>query len=1350
MTVTAGADEKNPTHHVSLSDGINTVGLMLADYQGKDEPKRITRSNYPRMSTQINTGGSKYDNAVPPYKPLVQDNASGGRALDIFEDDTTRFGDNYRTNTLFPKQVILGSAEYYSTDQVFRRQLKFWWGGANVGLTWVGLYGATRYLSAVTGVNTGDFAIANLEVVLRKVGSPGTLTAGIWSDDGIFTVPNLPVATATLTSAAVPDTASFNWLFSIPYTLGNLTTYHIVLQGNAGDNAANHWELMGSTQYPAGGLASADAANWVNGTLMFYRITHTLSSVIAEGREFFYKGGYYFVSKSGIVYLNGDRGAADSNAGQLTKLIDATKAATWATIDFTGAVALIVKGPGSEEVQPWRNIVSNNGTSLTVDNSWLITHTTETEYVILGSDIWTQMIDLGVTGLKSVAASDEQVFCAFGRGKYLQRYYEYNNAGTWTIASAADNLMGIDCLAVTRHPTDGQVLWAGRNDHSKGAVVYKVLIPPVTYGNTYKKRGVLVPKGIIWDDRYLSGVTQTFSENWLKIAIDTTPASGSIVASMRITPLDLNGCSKINFLAQTSIALLAGDLKLVLSDKPLVKSKMPDMVFVGARRLPPDSVYYYDNSAADAAHKYRPLPQAAFDMPGQYQGRNAHATLDTSDALFIGSTTRFDKIHFRIPTVNNNAATMAVNYWDGVAWVAIGGPTDGTAAAGATLGQDGTISFSAPNEWQMGCSVDDVAGALSTSLFWIKLTNSAALDVVSFKAEVEYTAGGTDYTWESHRYVTWSTAKDGDTDSHQRYYCPRTSHYIYVGLDEVFNKITVDLGAEVNTTINATLSAQYFDGAAWTSLTITDGTASAGKTLAQDGDVVFTTPVDWEKVSINAKEYYWVRLKVSADFESAGALELVDFREITVKQDNALYLSLPAFAVASRDTWVELDLTHTTSLLRHPDLSSVEYIGLQYNKAATACNFYLLTDMLYGVQSMFNDDDIIQTGNGSVKVLNLQPYGEERQNCWVFKEDGFGEIQSENDDVYVPVPLDELKAFRSVDNARGTCTNDVYLYATWDGLRTERFYNRTLEDIGPDNDEGLPTNRQGTILQLISMPGSILAGIDAGSTGYSCVLQRKGSGWHELYRFPYGQRFRRMGLQVIPGTAPSRLWMACGDGDMKYILLPKVNKNPYKDTGYRYVNEGSIITPWISAGFLDISKLFSYLSAYTENLSSGHQEIQVDYQLETGSFDSGWTAISEFVTSPWQQLAIGSFTVKGRRFRLRFRLQTDDMTETPVLKSWVLDSMLRFPVKYSYTFTGRLADEDKDARNVADKTKRAETDLAILDAWSTALTVLTFRNPYSTYDNKNVVLEPMGMRPLGLSTKDALESHTIELTVLGI
>jgi hypothetical protein len=120
-----------------------------------------------------------------------------------------------------------------------------------------------------------------------------------------------------------------------------------------------------------------------------------------------------------------------------------------------------------------------------------------------------------------------------------------------------------------------------------------------------------------------------------------------------------------------------------------------------------------------------------------------------------------------------------------------------------------------------------------------------------------------------------------------------TAGYIYIGKRELdyFNYLKLDLGPVFNANA-ATLTAEYSAGISdagsttWTALTITDGTAVAGKPFAQDGSITFTKPAGWGEGKVDGSTMYWLRLKTSAN------LSAVTFNEIYTCQQQVWRMGL--------------------------------------------------------------------------------------------------------------------------------------------------------------------------------------------------------------------------------------------------------------------------------------------------------------------------------------------------------------------------------------------------------------------------------------------------------------------------
>ena len=94
---------------------------------------------------------------------------------------------------------------------------------------------------------------------------------------------------------------------------------------------------------------------------------------------------------------------------------------------------------------------------------------------------------------------------------------------------------------------------------------------------------------------------------------------------------------------------------------------------------------------------------------------------------------------------------------------------------------------------------------------------------------------------------------------------------IYLGCDVPFRGVYVDV---TNTNGNAAaLDGSYWNGSAWTDLTVTDGTSATSKTFAQDAPVTWTVPTDWATYSVNGSvNLFWVFLWTDADLDSSVSL----------------------------------------------------------------------------------------------------------------------------------------------------------------------------------------------------------------------------------------------------------------------------------------------------------------------------------------------------------------------------------------------------------------------------------------------------------------------------------------------
>lgn len=440
MPVRVSPTETNPTHHISLRgrDG-KTIGLIMCDEKGNPTWSGFRRMAVERTSLKTTSGNNTYADLEYPYSPIVQDDWSGGRGNLDFERDSSRFYDSLRLRTGLANKAFLGPQEQLSTGNRDHN--------SNVpgNVVWHKLLDTQAYLSKRFEASA-TYTATKVWLLARRRGTPADLTIAIHDDDAgsIGTL----VTSITVASTRLEDILS-EWLnetISAALTASNY--YWIKVYSASTDTETDHWQVAvsdtsGTTKF------SEDGSTWTSASYdLYYRLTDAASdkSVIF----FDYLEQHYMVVSGATgapsLYIAGDRGAADSNTGQLTKLIDATKA--WDTDEHVGKVVLIIGGPGKTEAQRWRTVVSNTATALTLDEAWTVEHTTSTEYVLFG-DEWTEITGHGLTAPVTdvLVTTKNMVLFAQGDTVAIRRMREYNNSGTWTRQFADDGTNKAQFLA---------------------------------------------------------------------------------------------------------------------------------------------------------------------------------------------------------------------------------------------------------------------------------------------------------------------------------------------------------------------------------------------------------------------------------------------------------------------------------------------------------------------------------------------------------------------------------------------------------------------------------------------------------------------------------------------------------------------------------------------------------------------------------------------------------------------------------------------------------------------------------------------------------------------------------------
>uniref|UniRef100_A0A6M3J6K8 Uncharacterized protein n=1 Tax=viral metagenome TaxID=1070528 RepID=A0A6M3J6K8_9ZZZZ len=185
-------------------------------------------------------------------------------------------------------------------------------------------------------------------------------------------------------------------------------------------------------------------------------------------------------------------------------------------------------------------------------------------------------------------------------------------------------------------------------------------------------------------------------------------------------------------------------------------------------------------------------------------------------------------------------------------------------------------------------------------------------------------------------------------------------------------------------------------------------------------------------------------------------------------------------------------------------------------------------------------------------------------------------------------------------------------------------------------------------------------------------------------------------IQVAQRTSASpKLWFAYGT-NMANAILAKAPNLPLGDSAYRFCAQGYLITSYFDAGYDTWQKLFYQLWTVAENLSASHITITVTYQKDT---DSSWSALATVTSNGVQSVDLSALA--GKKFRLKFQLDSDDSTITPILREFIYRGILQPEITRTLDFTIVL--EQSTSRKVS-------SDLSFLEDGRTATSPITLKD----------------------------------------
>jgi len=361
------------------------------------------------------------------------------------------------------------------------------------------------------------------------------------------------------------------------------------------------------------------------------------------------------------------------------------------------------------------------------------------------------------------------------------------------------------------------------------------------------------------------------------------------------------------------------------------------------------------------------------------------------------------------------------------------------------------------------------------------------------------------------------------------------------------------------------------------------------------------------------------------------------------------------------------------------------------------------------------------------------------------------------------------------DNGKGTVRwrDSVYIPS---GNGIYKYINgnnaAVITIVGPDRDDGLPSDKRGAIRNMAGTHNELLVGIDASAapatiastsipyqwishqgstvippdTGYSSILGYNDMGWEVKWQSATsGKGFDS--IHVSDAYSKYRVWW--GHNDIVHFMdLPKDIINPSEVSEFSYALQGVHETPWFNAGQSEVDKLALNLRIEAQDLTST-EKVKVEYATD---YSESYTTAVGTLDSTEMGAASGTYTYTfasgvGTAFRsIKFKLTLNRSTatstglekfETPDVVSLTLEYRKKIAAKWGHTVDVDLTNEYKG--NVP-KDLRANLISAIE---STTLVEFTFRD--DSGGTRNYYVDVVAAQGMEFTGHDERGSTTIQV-----
>mgnify|MGYP003114299343 FL=1 len=352
------------------------------------------------------------------------------------------------------------------------------------------------------------------------------------------------------------------------------------------------------------------------------------------------------------------------------------------------------------------------------------------------------------------------------------------------------------------------------------------------------------------------------------------------------------------------------------------------------------------------------------------------------------------------------------------------------------------------------------------------------------------------------------------------------------------------------------------------------------------------------------------------------------------------------------------------------------------------------------------------------------------------------------------------------ENGKGSVRwrDSVYIPA---GLGIYKYINGSnsavVSVVGPDRDDGLPSDNRGSINKLMGTHNELIALVDGtltpsnvdmfasgnessvidDSTGFSAIL-----GWNEIgWEVKWTASGSDQGKKITAGfvtdvggnlstTNAYRMYWGF-DGELYYQQLQSDVINPNQVVNYDYEDsvDGIHYTPHFSADQVEVDKLALELKVETDDCDT-NQTIAVAYALDYGTTYTSLGTISSNGTTTY---TFGSGVGTAfRAIQFKLTLATNTVNKSPDLINLTLIYRKKLETKFGWSVN---LDINKTYKGKTSKTLRANILSAIQ---SNTLLEFTYRDDSST--NRNYYVDITSAQGLEQTAYDERGSTQLLLT----